>query len=313
MRRAMGAICAAVLAVALAGGTALAAPPAWAHGGASASGSGSAGASGSASTGASGSGSAPAGVAFGSKVSAAVRAALAQGASGTALANAVHQLLLTEHADARGLSVAEAVYARQTAGAQAASPFKDLTAQAPWAAAAVAALQQAGVVHGTSSTTFSPAQPVTFAQLVTMLARLQAGSGAAGTATPAGTPSWAQSAMAWAQASGALAGEQGLSNPNAALTRAQAVLMLINAAGLAQQAAGQSGAAIDLRGTPPAWAHGALALAIQLGLLQGSNGQLLANESLTRAQMAVLLARLAVLEAAAGSSTASGTGASTSG
>lgn len=89
--------------------------------------------------------------------------------------------------------------------------------------------------------------------------------------------------------------------------------MLINAAGLAQQAAGQSGAAIDPKGRPPAWAHGALALAIQLGLLQGSNGQLLANESLTRAQMAVLLARLAVLEAAAGSSTASGTGASTSG
>ncbi len=304
MRRVVGAISAAVLSMALIGGTALAAPPAWAQGGAS--GSASTGASASTGTGSS-NGTDSSHVAFGRHVSASIQAALAQGGSGTALANAVHQLLLTEHANARGLSVAEAVYAHQASSGQGASPFKDLSQQAPWADAAVAALQRAGVVNGTSSTTFTPDQSVTFAQLATMLARLQAGSGASGTATPAGTPTWAQKAMAWAQAAGVLAGERGLPAPNAPLTRAQAVLMLINAAGLGAQAAGQSATAIDLKGTPPAWAHGALALAIQLGLLQGSNGQLLANQPLTRAQMAVLLARLAVLEAQAAASAGTGT------
>jgi hypothetical protein len=66
---------------------------------------------------------------------------------------------------------------------------------------------------------------------------------------------------------------------------------------LAAQASALASAPIDLSGTPLDWAHGALALAIQLGILRGSGGRLLADQPLTRAQMAVLLARVAVLEA----------------
>ena len=237
---------------------------------------------------------------FGDTVAAAVYAAREQGDTGTVLADAVHQILLTEHPNAKGLAVAEAVYAGTQSSGQGGSPFADVEQQAPWAAAAVGALQQAGVVNGTSATTFDPNAEVTLGELATMLARLQAAPAASASDAGSGTPAWAQNGLAWAQEAGVLAGEQGLGDSSTALTRAQAVLMLINAAGLGRDAAADAGAPIDLQGTPPTWAQGALALAIQLGLLQGSGGQLLANQPLTRAQMAVLLARLAVLLTQAG-------------
>jgi hypothetical protein len=263
-------------------------------------------------------GSGQAGLSVGRQVAAAVQAALAGGATGTALAEAVHQVILSEKPNAKGLTVAMAVYQRLTSGGGGAGPttsgtsgstesggsgastpaFADLS-QALWANDAVEALKQAGVVNGTGPDQFSPDQPVTEAELVTMLARLQAGSGGSTGGAPSGTPSWAQEGMAWAQGSGLLSGVQGLGAPDGALTRAQAVALLLNAAGLGGVAATQASAPIGLSGEVPAWAHGVLALAIQLGILQGSGGQLLADQPLTRAQMAVLLARLAVLEAQA--------------
>lgn len=244
---------------------------------------------------------------FGTSVSAAIAASRAAGGQGAVLAEAVHAVLSHEHANAKGLAVAMSVYASSSSGSSGSSPFTDLTTQAPWATPAVSALHQAGVIEGTSSTSFSPNDSVTLAQLATMLARLQAGTATSTANVPAGTPSWAASAMAWSQASGVLDSEQGLGQPNVPLTRAQAVLMLINAAGLGQTAWAEANAPINLTGNVPTWAHGAIALAIQLGLLQGSDGQVLANSTLTRAQTAVLLARLAVLEAEATGSTSTST------
>ncbi len=307
--RSAGSLCLSVL---LLGGTVMASPSAGTHG-YSASGAQGAAASGGGTSGAGTAHSAnPTSTAAGSQlplgrsVAATVYAAHQSGAGGPVLAAAIRSVLANENANARGLSVAQAVYTRLSANAMSGNgPFADVPAQAPWALAAVNALQQAGVVQGTSSTTFSPNQPVTLAELATMLARLQAGSASQTTSVPAGTPSWAEQAMAWAESNAVLAGEENLGSPGAPLTRAQAVLMLINASGLAPEASLLSHATIALTGTPPPWAHGALALAIQLGLLRGSNGQLLANQPLTRAQMAVLLARLAVLESVAASAAGS--------
>lgn len=285
----------------LAGGTAMAAAPAGVPANGAAQGAGQAHAGGAAGNGSGGQsqGQASAGAGFGQSVSAAVYAARQGGQSGTVLAAAIHQIQLAEHPNAKGLAVALAVYQQTYAPGQGASTFTDVTLNAPWAQAAVDALQQAGVVNGTSSTTFSPNAPVTLAELATMLGRLQAGNATSTSNAPAGTPAWAQNGLAWALQTGVLDGEQGLGTPNAPLTRAQAVLMLVDASGLGSYATAEAGAPIDLQGTPPAWAHGGLALAVQLGLVQGSNGQLLADQPLTRAQMAVLLARLAVLEAEA--------------
>lgn len=269
--------------------------------------SANASASASASASANGSASSAHHRAFGLHVAAAIGAAQSSGASGTALAQAIHEVLLNEHSNAKGLSVAMAVYANdQRSGST--TTFADVKTEAPWATAAISALEKAGVVQGTSATTFSPNADVTVAELATMLARLQAETSSNTSAAPSGTPTWALQAMAWAENNGVMANVQNLGKPDAPLTRAQAVLMLINAAGLSQSAALDANAPINLEGNVPAWAHGAIALAIQMGLLQGSDGQVLANSTLTRAQMAVLLARLAVLEAE--SSTSSNSSAS---
>ena len=267
----------------------------------------SANASASASTSASANGSASShnAAAFGIHVAEAIADAQASGSSGTVVAQAIHQVLLNEHSNAKGLSVAMAVYANDQSSGSPTTTFLDVKTEAPWATAAVSALEKAGVVQGTSTTTFSPNADVTVAELATMLARLQAESPSNTSSAPSGTPAWALKAMAWAETSGVMTNVQNLGQPDAPLTRAQAVLMLINAAGLSQSAAMDANASINLEGNVPAWAHGAIALAIQMGLLQGSDGQVLANSTLTRAQMAVLLARLAVLEAASSTSSSS--------
>jgi hypothetical protein len=248
------------------------------------------------------------GHAFGLEVAAAVQQALSGGATGTAVAQAVHDAIEAEKSDAKGIAVAEAVYAGLTGGgaasASGATPpavsFSDME-EAPWAAAAVGALAQAGVVNGTGNGQFSPSAPVTGSELVTMLARLAAFQGTGGTPSQgSGVPAWAQAGVAYAQQAGVLQGVEGLSDLSEPLTRAQAVTMLINALGMGQAAAQASQAQIALQGDVPPWAHGAVALAVQLGLLQGSGGQVLADQVLTRAQMAVLLARLAYLEALLG-------------
>lgn len=223
------------------------------------------------------------------------------GMTGTALANAVHTVFVNEGMNTHGIQVWESVYTKLTSGTTGstggANPFSDMTA-APWATAAVNALQQAQVVDGTGNGQFSPNKPVTVAELATMLYRLQAGTAGSNVTVPTGTPTWAKDAMAWAQSNGVdlFQGIKGLGAPNSAATRSEAVLMLLNSAGLGPTASTQSGATINLGGTVPTWAHGGIALAIQLGLLKGSDGQVLANSPLTRAQMAVLLTRLATLE-----------------
>ncbi len=249
------------------------------------------------------------GSAFGQSVEQAVYTALSSGDTGTALANAVHVVIGTLKPNAKGISVAEAVYQSvysATSGGETVSmPFTDMGG-AGWAAPFVSALNKAGVVRGTTQTTFSPDQKVTGAQLLTMLDRLQnwPTATATGSAVPdsqflAQAPAFAAQAIRSALSEGLAQGVGGLTNPNAPLTRAQAIALLINSLGLNQVAQGESGAAISLSGPVPGWASGAIALAIQLGLVQGSNGQILADQTLTRGQMAVLLARVAMLESIA--------------
>ncbi len=258
------------------------------------------------------------GGAFGQSVEQAVYAAFSSGQKGTALAEAVHVVIGTFKPNAKGISVAEAVY-QSVYGAgngtiTISTPFQDMGG-AGWAAPSVDALAQAGVIRGTTKTTFSPNAMVTGAELLTMLDRLQNWQASSGTSQSGSTanaqlaataPAFALQAIRAALSRGIVQGVGGLTSANAPLTRAQAVVLLINSLGLGQTAQSESTSPLSLSGPVPNWARGAIALAIQLGLLQGSDGQILANQTLTRAQMAVLLARVAVLEAIAmnGQSTA---------
>lgn len=249
----------------------------------------------------------------GQTISQAVYQALSAGETGTALANAVHQVIQTLMPNAKGITVAEAVYqdvTSQVYGQGTPQPFADMGG-ASWADAYVSSLHAAGVVNGTSASTFSPNQPVTSAEVLTMIGRLlalspltQAAPRPARLAPPsaaearflAAAPTYAQAAIEAAIQHGTLTGVQGLTSPNSGVTRAQAVALMINALGLGQVATSQANAPISLAGSAPSWAHGALALATQLGLLRGAGGQLLASQVLTRAQMAALLTRMAELE-----------------
>ncbi|MDA8345922.1 MAG: S-layer homology domain-containing protein [Thermaerobacter sp.] len=253
------------------------------------------------------------GSAFGQSVEEAVYTALSSGQRGTALANAVHLVIATFKPNAKGIAVAEAVYQSvygATNGGQTISPsFKDMGG-ASWAVPYVDALSNAGVVRGTTKTTFSPNADVTGAELLTMLARMQNWQAAAQTSQQppanaqflAKAPAFALQAIRAALSQGVLHGISGLSTPNMPLTRAQAVALLINSLGLNQAAQSDSTASIPLSGPVPTWARGAIALAVELGLVEGSDGQVLADQTLTRAQMAALLARVATLEALALSS-----------
>ncbi|MHB1505354.1 MAG: S-layer homology domain-containing protein [Sulfobacillus sp.] len=249
----------------------------------------------------------------GQTISQAVYQALSSGETGTALANAVHQVIQSLMPNAKGITVAEAVYQNVTSqvyGQGGGSPFADM-GNASWATPYVSSLYAAGVINGTSAHSFSPNQAVTSAQVLTMIGRLLARSpstqgaprqarlappSAAQAQFLAEAPTYAQTAIQAAIQNGTLNGVQGLTNPNATVTRAQAVALIINALGIGSVAATQEAAQISLTGTAPSWAHGALALAIQIGLLRGSGGDLLANQVLTRAQMAALLTRMAEFE-----------------
>ena len=241
----------------------------------------------------------------GESVVAAVYGAKQRGESGTALADAIHLARSAEAGDAPGLSVAESVYntllgGTTPGGSAPPAGFGDLGGYG-WAAAAINALAGQSVFQGTGTGTFSPGDDVTAAELVTMMARLLvAPTSTAGGGTPAsGVPTWAGPAWTWAENSAVISGVQGLTGPNATLTRAQAVVILLNALGLSTAEVADANATVGLSGTVPGWAQGALALAVQLGILQGSGGALQADQPLTRAQMAVLLARVAAFESAA--------------
>jgi hypothetical protein len=153
-----------------------------------------------------------------------------------------------------------------TATASNASGFTDL-GSATWAIPAITALHTAGAVNGTGPATFSPASPVTVAQLATMTGRLFHWPSTGATA-PAGTPSWAAAALAFATAQGYLSPT---TPPLEDATRGTAASLLAAALG---------------------WTGGAQTAASQ-GLICGTGAGLDLGGSLTRAQAAELLYRAA--------------------
>ena len=171
-------------------------------------------------------------------------------------------------------------------------------------AAAVDQLALQGVIQGTTSTTFDPNGKVTREQLAALLVRYlgdqqqasQAQSGLGGFSDHGGVASIFRGDMAFAVQSGFIQGNtQGQLNPTQGATRAQVVAMLLRALGLSGEAQNVSTGDLSVfhdAGQIPGPFVGDMALAYQLGLIQGmANGNLDPNSIVTRAEIALILAR----------------------
>lgn len=179
-----------------------------------------------------------------------------------------------------------------------AAAFSDVASDA-WYAQAVGEVSDAGIMNGTTDTTFSPDEQVTRGMVVTVLWRL-AGSPAA--AAPAAFPDvedwyYYADAVAWAQAAGVATGlGNGTFDGGSIVTREQLSVFLYRYS----QYAGDELASgvLDLYNdvdSVQSWALDGMAHAVGAGLITGTDeGNLEPAGPATRAQLAVILQRLMI-------------------
>ena len=126
--------------------------------------------------------------------------------------------------------IMEDIYSTYTTAATGtAFPFTDV-AETRWSYPYIKELYDAGVVSGTSATTFSPAANVTRAQFVTMLAGLAGADVSNCPATPfrdVPEGAWYAPYVNWALANGIVSGTSAVTfSPDASITRQDMAVML---------------------------------------------------------------------------------------
>lgn len=157
--------------------------------------------------------------------------------------------------------------------------------QDDWYAEAVEFVSANGLMHGVGSGCFAPEAELSRAMFWTVLARAE------GVGTDSGCI-WYADAQEWAAAAGVSDGEK----PEASITREQLVTMLYRLYG----EAGQSGELEEIpdAGNVSGWAREAMAWAVGLGFIEGDEtGAINPSDTATRAQAAVILMRLAQVQA----------------
>ena len=174
-------------------------------------------------------------------------------------------------------------------------PFTDL--QGHWCADDAAFVYERGLMQGTAKDIFSPDETLTRGMVVTMLYRL---SGAPAVDAKAGfidvpADAYYADAVNWAFANGVTNGTSEMTfAPNDAVTRQELAALLFRYAGLQQKALtpgvsleGFSDAA-DIAG----WAQEAMRWAAAEGIVTGSSGRLLPQDSASRGEAAAMFHRL---------------------
>lgn len=139
-----------------------------------------------------------------------------------------------------------------------------------------------GLFQGVSETSFAPAQPMSRAMLMTVLARAD-GQDTEGGAT------WYEKGMNWAAENGITDG----SDPHGNITREQLVTMLYRYAG-SPRSDGNLDAFGD-RDKVSSWARAAMEWAVSQGIIQGKAGVGLDPKGgATRAEVATVLQRFLI-------------------
>lgn len=173
-----------------------------------------------------------------------------------------------------------------------------------WYAIYVYALYQKDVVSGMTSTTFGPKQPLTRAQLVTMLAYNETKDTletyrSANKFSDIKSDQWYAPYVNWAASVGFVAGyKEGTFLPNRSVTRAEAATMIV------QYAKRTDGVNIEKVNEPtafsdeiPKWAEPYISEAQQAGLFTGyPNGTFLPDKTMTRGEASAVLCRLFEIE-----------------
>ena len=167
--------------------------------------------------------------------------------------------------------------------------FSDVPADT-WYADAVAYVSSAGIMGGTTATTFSPDEVMTRAMLVTVLYRLAGRPAVSGTDTFADTAldGWYSDAVLWAYQKGVVSGyENGLFGTNDPVSREQFAAILWKYAGCPTA---ESGTDYADESTIASYAAEAVDWARAYGIINGKDGNLFDPHGIaTRAQTAVIL------------------------
>lgn len=168
-----------------------------------------------------------------------------------------------------------------------------------WAVSAVDFLYENGVVTGTGNGTYSPGQAITRGDFMLMLCRTFGFQNAAGAGFPdVPADSYYAQAIRTAQALGIAAGyPDGGFYPDAPLYRQDAMVFLQRALQAAGWSLGSANTTLlnSFRdgGEVTPYAQEAVALMVSYGILSGtSDGRIAPHDYLTRAEMAVILARV---------------------
>ncbi|WP_199616630.1 S-layer homology domain-containing protein [Paenibacillus alkalitolerans] len=203
-------------------------------------------------------------------------------------------------------SAATAVWTKQegtVAVAQRNASFKDLSAH--WAKDAVEVLAAKNIVNGFEDGTYRPDTQVTRAQFVKLLAGifgLQAvSSGNEGHFADVGRNHWAFGVVEAAAKAGWVQGDGGSFHPDAPVTREQMSAMIVRAMGakapVLQLEETEGLLKFKDAATISGWAKANVAAVVKLGLLKGSDGQVMPLKTTTRAEAATVVYRLLPLVA----------------
>ncbi|GIO14070.1 hypothetical protein J19TS2_36250 [Cohnella xylanilytica] len=175
--------------------------------------------------------------------------------------------------------------------------FGDLASH--WAESSVKSLAAKHIVNGVDERHFAPNRSISRAEFASMMMRAVDWSGKAPEQeasnpfkdVPAGQYYTEQ--VADAASLGILSGYDGAFRPKDDITREEAVVALVRAAKYFDVSkSGQAAAAFDDAKATSSWAEAAVSEAVSLGLIQGDGARFHPKKPVTRAEMAVMIARL---------------------